>query len=39
VDDRLTRRNDGKKSEEHGRTKEERRNDFKFFWEEKGGRK
>jgi hypothetical protein len=39
VDDRLTRRNDGRKSKENGRTEEERRNDFKLFWEEKGERK
>jgi hypothetical protein len=39
VDDRLTRRNDGRKSEENGRTEEERKNDFKLFWEEKGERK
>jgi hypothetical protein len=25
--------------EENGRTEEERRNDFKLFWEEKGERK
>jgi hypothetical protein len=39
VDDRFTRRNDGRKLEEKGRTEEEKRNNFKFFWEEKGGRK
>jgi hypothetical protein len=39
VDDRFTRRNDGRKLEEKGRTEEEKRNNYKFFWEEKGGRK